>query len=85
MFKSAPSSAARSWAAMTMLAASASAWSVFIARFGWSGVWLGWWPAALIGGGGALAVLQSAQMIWERARIGREAGVHSRGLPGSNI
>lgn len=61
-----PSGAPRALVTMIVLAASGLAWSVFIARFGWSGVLLGWWPAALIGGGGALAVLQSLQMAWAR-------------------
>ena len=36
---------------LILLSAFAAAWAYFIAAFGWPGAALGWWPAAVIGGG----------------------------------
>lgn len=47
---------------LLVLAASGGAWGYFIATFGWSGALLGWWPAAVIGGGGALAAIQVIEL-----------------------
>ena len=40
----------------------AVAWGYFIVTFGWAGVLLGCWPAAVIGGGGAFALLHAIEM-----------------------
>lgn len=48
-------------AILVAASAFALAWSAFILRFGVPGVVLGWWPAALIGGGGALAIFQAVE------------------------
>ena len=47
---------------LIFLSAFGAAWGHFIAAFGWRGVLLGWWPAAVIGVGGALAVLQGIEL-----------------------
>lgn len=53
---------------LMLLAASGAAWGYFIAAFGWSGALLGWWPAAVIGGGGALAALQAIELGFRTRR-----------------
>ena len=53
---------------LTFLSAFGAAWGYFIAAFGWPGVLLGWWPAALIGGG-TLAVLQGIELARSPASI----------------
>lgn len=47
---------------LTFLSAFGAAGGYFITAFGWPGVLLGWWPAAVIGGGGTLAVLQGIEL-----------------------
>jgi hypothetical protein len=54
---------------IVLLAAFGAAWGYFIAAFGWSGALLGWWPGAVIGGGGALAVLQAVEFYGQRLRM----------------
>lgn len=49
------------FAAMSLLSGAGIAWGYFILQFGWAGALLGWWPAAVIGGGGVLAVQQLMQ------------------------
>jgi hypothetical protein len=46
-----------------LLSAFVAAWGYFIATFGWPGALLGWWPAAVIGGGGALAVMNGIELV----------------------
>lgn len=62
----------------------AVAWGYFIATFGWAGALLGCWPAAVIGGGGALALLHAIEltrplhaMSYEVAQKISRAGEHS--------
>lgn len=64
MIRSLPrrSAAINAFAAMSLLSGAGVAWGYFILHFGWAGALLGWWPAAVIGGGGVLAVHQLVQM-----------------------
>ena len=49
-------------AAVGLISATGLAWGYFILEFGWAGALLGWWPAAVMGGGGILAVLQLSEI-----------------------
>lgn len=53
---------------LTFLSAFGAAWGYFIAAFGWPGVLLGWWPAAVIGGG-TLAGLKGIELARSPASI----------------
>lgn len=57
------SSTLNAFAAMSLLSGTGAAWGYFILQFGWAGALLGWWPAAVIGGGGVMAVQQLAQIL----------------------
>jgi hypothetical protein len=56
------------FAAMSLLSGAGVTWGYFILQFGWAGALLGWWPAAVIGGGGVLAVLQLLQVALAHLR-----------------
>ena len=68
---------------LIFLSAFGAAWGYFIAAFGWPGVLLGWWPAAVIGVGGALAVLQGIELARLRRLPSHNAAglIHTRRSP----